>query len=106
MKNKMNIIAILSKVPWNIVIENTPSIIDKGKEIISSLKRGESKDEAIENMAQLLNEQAQLIETLSEQNRQLFEAAKTLAIRQRILFGIAITSFLLAAGTCLDALIF
>jgi|GEM_PF-5435697 len=94
----MNIVTILSKVPWGLVIDKSPDVLEKGKAILAKLKSGESKEEAVQDMAQLLNDQGKLIETLSEQNTQLFEAVKTLAQRQRILLAITLVSFVLVAG--------
>ncbi|MGE9291348.1 MAG: hypothetical protein ACQKBT_10190 [Puniceicoccales bacterium] len=95
----MKIATFLSKVPWGLVLEKSPEVLEKGKSILSKLKNGDPKQEAVKDMAQLLNEQGQLIETLSEQNTQLFGAIKVLAYRQRILWGITILSLLLATST-------
>ena len=94
----MNIAAILTKVPWGLVIDKAPSAIEKGKVIVSKLRNGGSKEEAVKDMAQLLEEQGELIKALSDQNNQLFEAVRTLASRQKILWGITILSLLSAVG--------
>ncbi|MBC2604228.1 hypothetical protein [Puniceicoccus vermicola] len=97
----MNIVSILSKVPWGLVIDKSPDVLEKGKAILRKLKNNDSKEEAVTDMAQLLNEQGQLIEILSEQNHQLFEAVTSLARRQRILWAISILSLATAAGSLL-----
>lgn len=95
----MNIVSILTKVPWGLVIDRVPQVIEKANAVVAKLKSGGSKEEAVKDMAQLIDEQAKLIETLSNQNNQLFEAIRALANQQRILLGITVTSFIVALGT-------
>ncbi len=95
----MKILSILLKVPWGTVIDKSPDVLAKGREIVGNLKRGTPKEEAVTEMAQLINEQGQLIESLSKQNAQLFDAVKTLGLRQRILWIMAVVSSVLALAT-------
>ncbi len=92
----MSIITALSKVPWDKVLQTAPFIIDKGSKIVSDIQKGNSTKDTIGEIAKLQNEQSELIATLSEQNRQLYKAVKTLAHREKILFGITGFGLLLA----------
>lgn len=94
----MSIITVLSKVPWDKVLQTAPFIIDKGSKIVSDIQKGNSTKDTIEEIAKLQYEQSELIAILSEQNRQLYEAVKTLVYRGKILLGIAVFSFLLAVA--------
>lgn len=88
----------MGKVPWVLVIDRAPAILEKSKALLYKLKKGEAKENLEQEMAQIIDEQGQLIETLSAQNEQLLKAVRRLAFRQQILGAAVVVSLLLASA--------
>ncbi len=49
----------MSKVLWGTVIDKSPDVLAKGRKIVGNLRKGTPKEEAVTEMAQLINEQGQ-----------------------------------------------